>query len=66
MAASNGGFPEVDLCNGFTEIDLRSGFRTVGIVTVIGAIQNPFQHLLPPVAGRDLRCQHAFVDAAQR
>ena len=62
--SQEGGLSQVDLCNRFAEVELRGGFCTIGVMTVIGAIQVPFQHLLPPIAGCDLRCQHAFMDGS--
>ena len=61
-----GGFAKVKLRDRFAKIQLGGGLRSVGVMTVVGAVQVPFQHLFGPVTGRDLRRQHAFMDAAQR
>ena len=59
------GFAQIKLGDRLAKIQLGGSLRSVGIVTVVCAVQVPFQHLLRSIAGRDLGCQHALMEAAQ-
>ena len=65
MAASNG-LGGVEFIHRHTKVEPGGGIGAIGVVSVISAVQKPFEKLVPAVAGSELCGKQALAQVAAR